>query len=88
MLAATDRHAWRPAHIHFKVTAKGYLPLTTHLFDDIDEYLDSDAVFRVKDSLIVTFPMHTTRDADAVKFGIEPPFCTANYDFVLAPTPR
>jgi hydroxyquinol 1,2-dioxygenase len=84
MLAATDRHAWRPAHIHFKVTAKGYMPLTTHLFDDVDEYLDSDAVFGVKDSLIVKFPLHTSRDADAVKYGIEPPFCTANYDFVLA----
>jgi len=84
MLKATNRHAWRPAHVHFKVTAKGYMPLTTHLFDDVDEYLDSDAVFGVKDSLIVKFPLHTTRDADAVKYGIEPPFCTANYDFVLA----
>jgi hydroxyquinol 1,2-dioxygenase len=84
MLAATKRHPWRPAHIHFKVTANGYMPLTTHLFDDVDEYLDSDAVFGVKDSLICKFPLHETRDADAVKFGIEPPFCTANYDFVLA----
>jgi hydroxyquinol 1,2-dioxygenase len=85
MLAATNRHAWRPAHIHFKVTARSYMPLTTHLFDDVDEYLDSDAVFGVKDSLIVKFPLHTTRDADAVRYGVEPPFCTANYDFVLAP---
>jgi hydroxyquinol 1,2-dioxygenase len=84
MLATTNRHAWRPAHIHFKVTAKGYMPLTTHLFDDIDEYLDTDAVFGVKDSLICRFPLHTTRDAVAVKFGIEPPFCTVDYDFVLA----
>ncbi|HEY3826303.1 MAG TPA: intradiol ring-cleavage dioxygenase [Bryobacteraceae bacterium] len=84
MLAATDRHPWRPAHIHFKVTAAGYQPLTTHLFDDVDEYLDSDAVFGVKDSLICNFPLHTTRDEEAVKYGVEPPFCTANYDFVLA----
>jgi protocatechuate 3,4-dioxygenase beta subunit len=84
MLAATDRHPWRPAHIHFKVTAAGYKPLTTHLFDDVDEYLDSDAVFGVKDSLICNFPLHTTRDEVAVKYGIEPPFCTAEYDFVLA----
>jgi hydroxyquinol 1,2-dioxygenase len=84
MLAATKRHAWRPAHIHFKVTAKGYMPLTTHLFDDVDEYLDSDAVFGVKDSLICKFPLHETRDETAVKYGIEPPFCTAEYDFVLA----
>jgi hydroxyquinol 1,2-dioxygenase len=84
MLAATDRHPWRPAHIHFKVTAPGYMPLTTHLFDDVDEYLDSDAVFGVKDSLICKFPLHTTSDAESVKFGVEPPFCTTTYDFVLA----
>lgn len=86
MLVATKRHPWRPAHIHFKVTAKGYAPLTTHLFDNIDEYLDSDAVFGVKDSLICELPLHETRDEDAVRFGIEPPFCSARYDFVLAPT--
>ena len=84
MLKATDRHPWRPAHVHFKVTAQGYQPLTTHLFDDGDEYLDSDAVFGVKDSLICKFPLHTARDEDSKRFGIEPPFCTAEYDFVLA----
>src|SRR5580698_1154445 len=67
MLAATKRHPWRPAHIHFKVTAEGYQPLTTHLFDDVDEYLDSDAVFGVKDSLICKFPLHGTRDEEAVR---------------------
>jgi catechol 1,2-dioxygenase len=86
MLAATKRHPWRPAHIHFKVTANGYAPLTTHLFDNMDEYLDSDAVFGVKDSLICEFPLHQTRDEDAARFGVEPPFCTAYYDFVLAQT--
>jgi hydroxyquinol 1,2-dioxygenase len=84
MLAATKRHPWRPAHIHFKITAEGYSPLTTHLFDKVDEYLDSDAVFGVKDSLICDFPLHETRDADSVRFGIEPPFCTVRYDFVLS----
>jgi hydroxyquinol 1,2-dioxygenase len=84
MLRATDRHPWRPAHIHFKVSAEGFKPLTTHLFDDVDEYLDSDAVFGVKDSLICRFPLHETRDADAAKYGVEPPFCTAAYDFILA----
>ncbi len=84
MLEATNRHPWRPAHIHFKVTAKGYLPLTTHLFDEVDEYLDSDAVFGVKDSLICRFTPHESRDDDAQRFGVDPPFCTTNYDFVLA----
>jgi protocatechuate 3,4-dioxygenase beta subunit len=84
MLRATNRHPWRPAHVHFKVTAEGYRPLTTHVFDDGDEYLDTDAVFGVKDSLITKFALHTARDEDAQRFGIEPPFCTAEYDFVLA----
>ncbi len=70
--------------MHFKVTAEGFQPLTTHLFDDGDEYLDSDAVFGVKDSLICGFRLHTGQDEDAKRFGIEPPFATAEYDFVLA----
>lgn len=83
MLRATNRHPWRPAHIHFVVSAKGYEPVTTHIFDSIDEYLDSDTVFAVKDSLICTFERHDTRDEAANRFGIDPPFCTVQFDFVL-----
>jgi protocatechuate 3,4-dioxygenase beta subunit len=55
MLAATARHPWRPAHIHFLVTAPGFVPLTTHVFDAASEYLDSDAVFGVRDGLVASF---------------------------------
>jgi hydroxyquinol 1,2-dioxygenase len=88
MLRATNRHPWRPAHIHFVVSADGYEPVTTHIFDDIDEYLESDAVFAVKDSLICSFAAHDTRDDDAARLGIEPPFCTADFDFVLKPVQK
>ena len=57
LLAATGRHPNRPAHIHFIVTADGYRPVTTHLFVDDSPYLDSDAVFGVKDSLVRQFPL-------------------------------
>ncbi len=53
MLTANGRHAWRPAHTHMVVSADGYKPITTHLFDQESEYLDSDAVFGVRESLIV-----------------------------------
>ncbi|MBF9033199.1 hydroxyquinol 1,2-dioxygenase [Rhodobacterales bacterium HKCCE2091] len=53
MLKATGRHPWRPAHVHFMIAAEGFQTLVTHLFIDGDTYLDSDAVFGVKDSLIV-----------------------------------
>ena len=55
MLAAAGRHNWRPAHIHFKLSAAGYQTLVTQLFTDDDPYLDSDAVFGVKDSLVVNY---------------------------------
>ncbi|MGH1571115.1 intradiol ring-cleavage dioxygenase [Methylobacterium sp. P31] len=56
MLKATGRHSNRPAHIHFMIAAEGYETLVTHLFAADSPYLDSDAVFGVKNSLIVDFP--------------------------------
>jgi hydroxyquinol 1,2-dioxygenase len=55
MLQATGRHPWRPAHIHIIVRAAGYRTLTTHIFDADSDYLDSDAVFAVKPSLVRRF---------------------------------
>lgn len=86
MLRATNRHAWRPAHIHFVVSADGYQPVTTHIFDAADRYLKSDTVFAVKESLICDFIEHDTDDAEAERLGIVPPFCTLAFDFVLAPS--
>jgi hydroxyquinol 1,2-dioxygenase len=48
LLGASKRHPWRPAHLHFKIQAPGYEPLITHVFKDSDAYLDSDAVFGVR----------------------------------------
>ncbi len=55
MLLATGRHPWRPAHLHFRIRAPGFAPLTTHLFRDPDPYLDSDVVFGVRSSLVAGF---------------------------------
>lgn len=52
MLRAAGRHPWRPAHIHFALTATGYQPLVTHLFDATSPYLDADTVFAVRQSLV------------------------------------
>jgi protocatechuate 3,4-dioxygenase beta subunit len=54
MLAAAGRHPFRPAHIHFVVSAEGYVPVTTHIFDSRSRYLQSDAVFGVRESLVVS----------------------------------
>jgi protocatechuate 3,4-dioxygenase beta subunit len=85
MLVALGRHPYRPAHIHFIVSADGYKPLTTELFVEGDPYLDSDAVFGVRDSLVVPFTRHDSAD-DAKQRGVTAPFYTVNYDFVMEPT--
>jgi hydroxyquinol 1,2-dioxygenase len=85
MLRATGRHPWRPAHIHFVVSAEGYEPVTTHIFDSADGYLASDAVFAVKDSLICDFERHDRAEGEALKFGVEPPYYTTAFDFRLKP---
>jgi hydroxyquinol 1,2-dioxygenase len=60
LLAAGNRHAMRPAHIHFLLRAPGFETVVTHLFVAGDEYLASDVVFGVKPSLVV--PLETRSD--------------------------
>ena len=59
--------------------------MTTHIFDRTDEYLGSDVVFAVKDSLICDFERHDGSTNEAVQLGIDPPFLTAEFDFHLKP---
>lgn len=82
MLKAMGRHPYRPAHVHFMITAAGYQPVTTELFVAEDPYLDSDAVFGVRESLIIPF-IHHDSDEKAQQLNISAPFFTVNYDFVL-----
>lgn len=67
LLAAMGRHPFRPAHIHFMISAPGYRTLVTHLFFEGDEYLDSDAVFGVKPSLIVR--PESKREINSVEYN-------------------
>lgn len=82
MLDLAGRHGFRPAHIHFKVSAAGYEPLTTHVFVKDDKYLDSDAVFATKESLVGEF--ETCRDPKlASQFDIKTPFIRLEFHFGL-----
>jgi len=67
------------------VQAPGHRPLTTHIFDDASEYLDSDAVFAVKPSLLRRFVMRAADDPDRPR-GVETAWWSLESDFVLAPT--
>ncbi len=84
MLLAMGRHAWRPAHIHFIVTAEGYRPLTTELYVDDDKYIEEDAVFGVRKSLVVSFKRNDS-PKEAAKYNVKAPFSMVEYDFGLKP---
>ncbi|MGW5662181.1 intradiol ring-cleavage dioxygenase [Streptomyces sp. NPDC003758] len=82
LLRATGRHPYRPAHIHFIATADGHAPVTTHIFVAGSDYLDSDAVFAVKKSLVQDFTV-TDDPFQAREFGVPNPFRQARFDLVL-----
>jgi hydroxyquinol 1,2-dioxygenase len=84
MLHKMGRHPYRPGHIHMIVSAPGHLPVTTHLFVAGSPYLDSDAVFGMKESLVTQFERHFP-GTDPNGDRIDTPFYTVEYDFRLRP---
>lgn len=82
MLEGMGRHPNRPGHIHMMVSAPGYVPVTTHLFVANSPYIDSDAVFGVRPSLIVEYESHPAGTAPDGR-TMEAPYWSAHYDFCL-----
>jgi hydroxyquinol 1,2-dioxygenase len=76
MLDAMGRLPWRPAHLHFLIKAPGHENLITHVFRNDSDYIDSDAVFGVRQSLVSEW----RQQADG-SYLLE-------YDFVLNPVPK
>lgn len=75
MLRALGRHPYRPAHMHFIVSAPGFERVVTHTFDGSDPYLGSDTVFGVKSSLVAPFE----------KLTESPASWKSTFNFVLTP---
>ena len=88
LLRALGRHPYRPAHLHYIITAPGFAPLITHIFDPDDPYIASDAVFGVKESLLAAFKP-VDDPALIAAAGFAGPFLDTEFDFILAraPTP-
>ncbi len=83
LLGALGRHPYRPAHLHYIIKAEGFETLTTHIFDPDDPYINSDAVFGVKESLLAEFK-RVDDPARAKELAFAGPFWDVEYDFVLA----
>lgn len=77
LLRASGRHNWRASHVHAIVSAAGYSPVTTHIFDAANQYLDSDTVFGVRDSLISEFRPAGPADPADVSYVVDVDFALA-----------
>lgn len=86
MMRATARSIFRPGHIHMQVSAANHVPLTTHIFVAGSPYIDEDAVFGKRDSLVVDFDHHPPGKAVDGR-EMKTPYRSASFDFRLAPTP-
>jgi hydroxyquinol 1,2-dioxygenase len=85
LLTASARDCWRPAHFHFIITAAGYQPLVTEIFPSDSAHLNSDAVFGVRDPLIIAF--ETVDDpTESARAHLPQPFSRAHFVFRLAKT--
>lgn len=86
LLRSTGRSPMRTSHLHVMVTAPGYRRLVTHVFAAGDAFLESDAVFGVKDSLVREFvpqaPGTPTPDGRALGDGS---WTRVRFDIVLVP---
>ena len=82
LMSKTRISHFRPAHIHFAVSAPGFKPVVTHLFQRGDQYIETDVVFGVKEPLIVEF---VKREGGRTPTGetLATPFYEVKYDFVL-----
>jgi protocatechuate 3,4-dioxygenase beta subunit len=86
LLAAAGRTPMRASHLHFMVSAPGQRTLVTHIFVRGDELLATDAVFGVKESLVMDFEAQApgTPAPDGRDLGGKA-WSRVRFDIVLAP---
>jgi hydroxyquinol 1,2-dioxygenase len=82
LVRKSGNHHMRPAHMHAIVSAPGYQQVITHVFVEGDPYLDGDAVFAVKDSLVARYGKLGA--AEAKKLGMPEKTLKLEFDFKLA----
>jgi catechol 1,2-dioxygenase len=84
LLRAIGSHTWRPAHLHVIVRHENYHPLTTQIFFEGGEWVNDDCVDAVKPDLVVKLERHDD-PSDFRERGLDEPYYTVHYDFVLVP---
>lgn len=87
ILDAAGRHPWRPSHLHYIASAKGFRSLVTEVFPDDDPYLDEDTVFGVRDDLVMTYvkqPEGSFPEGFELSGKVPGVYSRVDFDFILA----
>lgn len=83
LLTAAGRSPMRAAHLHVMVTAPGYHRLVTHVFVRGDAQQESDAVFGVKESLVLDFTEQPSGTPTPDGRQVDGTWTAATFDIVL-----
>lgn len=82
LLRGAGWHAYRPAHLHCKISAEWYQTQTVQLYFQNDQFLDSDVASAVKPSLVLT--LDKPSEPAKSKWQLDGPYYTTSYEFRLA----
>jgi catechol 1,2-dioxygenase len=80
---ATQRHHYRPAHLHFLIHKPGFKTLISQIYVNDDERLDSDVQFGVTKALIGNYVRHDNGPAPAP--DVDGPWYSLDYTFPMEP---
>jgi catechol 1,2-dioxygenase len=85
VLSSLGRHFFRPAHLHLKIRHPRHDQLTSQLYFEGGDYLDSDVANAVREELVAKL---IRRDdlTDVAARGLRKPYFELNYDFALVPS--
>jgi catechol 1,2-dioxygenase len=81
LLAAQERHPYRPAHVHALIFKPGFKTVISQIYADDDENLDSDVQFGVTEALAATFVRHEAPHPDCS--DVAPPWYSLAHTFVM-----
>lgn len=83
LLAAQERHPYRPAHIHALGFKPGYKTLITQVYADDDPRIHSDTQFGVTAALLGKFVRHDEPHPTAA--GVALPWYSLEHDLIMEP---
>jgi catechol 1,2-dioxygenase len=83
LLAAQNRHPYRPAHLHALIVKPGFKVLISQVYDPRDPHIDTDVQFGVTRALLGDYVRHDElHPSDA---GIATPWYALDYTYVMEP---